>query len=252
MSDDATKDAVRIGRVDDGDGRVYGLVLRGSVGRLVFGLVVIALGLVFLLDELEIADASRALRWWPALALAWGLMMVTGLCCRRHVVAGLLVSFFSGWLLLERLDIVHRSPWDLWPVVLVVLGASMVIASLRGRASGAALEEGAATVRAFALWSGSTRKVVSPDFRGGEITAIMGGHEIDLRPARISGGPAVIDLFVWWGGVDLRVPADWKVSNETLALLGGVDDKTRAPEGDAKGHLVLKGLVVMGGVEVKN
>jgi len=237
---------------DDGRQAFYGVVLRGSVGRLVVGLGVIAFGVVLLLDQLEIADASSVLRFWPALALAYGLMMLTGVCCRRHLVAGLLVSVFSGWLLLERLDFVHHSPWELWPVVIVVLGASMVIAALRGPGSAARLEEGASTVRAFALWSGSTRKVVSEDFRGGEITAIMGGHEVDLRPARIAGGTAVIDVFVWWGGVDLRVPADWKVSNETLALLGGVDDKTRAPEGDAKGHLVLKGLVVMGGVEVKN
>jgi hypothetical protein len=68
----------------------------------------------------------------------------------------------------------------------------------------------------------------------------------------MAGGPAVIDLFVWWGGVDLRVPTDWKVTNEALALLGGVDDKTQAPEGEAKGHLVIKGLIVMGGVEVRN
>jgi predicted membrane protein len=239
-------------RQRDGVKLVYGVAVRGLAGRMIVGLIVAALGIVLLLDQLEIADASVVLRFWPALALAYGLMMLTGFCCRRHVTAGLLVSFFSGWLLLERLDVVHRSPWEFWPVVIVVLGASMVIAALRGPASAARLEEGASTVRAFAFWSGSTRKVVSEDFRGGEITAIMGGHEIDLRPAKIAGGTAVIDVFVWWGGVDLRVPADWRVSNETLALLGGVDDKTRAPEGEAKGHLVIKGLVVMGGVEVKN
>jgi hypothetical protein len=221
-------------------------------GRLVVGLVIVAIGAAFLLDELRIADASRVLRWWPVLTLVYGLMMLAGFCCRRHVAGGLLVSFFSGWLLLERLDVVHRSPWEFWPLVIVVLGASMVIAALRGPASAARLEEGASTLRAFALWSGSGRKVVSEDFRGGEITAIMGGHDIDLRPAKIAGGTAVIDVFVWWGGVDIRVPQDWKVTNGALALLGGVDDKTRAPEGEAKGHLVIRGLIVMGGVELRN
>jgi hypothetical protein len=79
----------------------------------------------------------------------------------------------------------------------------------------------------------------------------MGGHEIDLRPAKISAGPAVIDLFVWWGGVEIRVPPDWKVTNEALPLLGGVEDNTVAPQ-EARGHLILKGTVIMGGVEVKN
>jgi hypothetical protein len=34
--------------------------------------------------------------------------------------------------------------------------------------------------------------------------------------------------------------------------MGGVEDMTRAPAGEARGHLILKGLVLMGGVEVKN
>jgi hypothetical protein len=249
---DEEKGFVRVGRIAEGKHVVYGAVLKGAAGRLVVGLVVIAIGVVFLLNELEIVDARHVLRWWPALALAWGLAMLTGLCCRRNVTAGLIVSIFSGWLLLVRMGVVHRDPWDLWPVVLVILGASMVVAALRGPASAAKLADGASTLRAFALWSGATRKVVSEDFRGGEVTAIMGGHDIDLRPARIAGGPAVIDLFVWWGGVDIRVPPDWKVTNEALALLGGVDDKTRAPEGEAKGHLILKGLIIMGGVEARN
>lgn len=249
---DGEKKPVEVGRVVDGKHAVYGVVLRGITGRLVVGVVVIAIGIVFLLNELHIADARYVLRFWPALTLAWGLMMLTGFCCRRNVTAGLLVSFFSGWLLLLRLGVVERDPWDFWPLVLVALGATLVIAALRGPASAAKLADAASTLRAFALWSGATRKVVSEDFRGGEVTAIMGGHDIDLRPARISSGPAVIDVFVWWGGVDIRVPPDWKVTNEALALLGGVDDKTRAPEGEAKGHLIIKGLIIMGGVELRN
>ena len=50
----------------------------------------------------------------------------------------------------------------------------------------------------------------------------------------------------------IKVPADWKVTNEALPIMGGVDDKTRAPEGEVRGHLVLKGPIIMGGVEVKN
>ena len=224
----------------------------GITGRLVVGLIVVALGVVFLLDEMDFVAAKQVLRWWPVLALAWGLMMLTGLWCRRNVVAGLLVSLFAGWFLLLRLAVVQRDPWDFWPVVLVAIGASMVVAALRGPASAAKLADSASTLRAFALWSGATRKVVSEDFRGGEVTAIMGGHDIDLRPAKMASGAAVIDVFVWWGGVDIRVPADWRVSNESLALLGNVEDKTHAPEGETKGVLTLKGLIIMGGVELRN
>jgi hypothetical protein len=179
-------------------------------------------------------------------------MLLTGIGFRRHVAGGLLVTAFSGWFLLRTLGVISMSPGGLWPLVLVAIGGWIVVAAVRGPASTATREEGAATVNAFALWSGSTRKVVSEDFRGGEVTAIMGGHEIDLRRAGMASGTAVIDLFVWWGGVEIRVPENWKVTNEALALLGGVEDATRAPEGEVRGHLVLKGPVIMGGVEVKN
>ena len=232
-----------------GGGRELGFRL---TGRLVVGLLVVAVGIAFLLDNLDIADASDFLRFWPALTLAYGLAMLTGLLCRRQVPGGLLLTIFSGWLLLQRLAIVERGPWEFWPIALVVLGASMIYWTIRGPASAAALEKGASSLHAFALWSGSTRKVVSEDFRGGEVTAIMGGHEIDFRPAKMAGGTAVIDLFVWWGGVEIKVPEDWKVTNEALALLGGVVDKSRAPAGEVKGHLILRGPVIMGGVEVKN
>ena len=223
-------------------------------GRLVLGLVVIAVGVIFLLDQLHLANARELLRWWPGLTLAYGLMLLSGFCCRRSVTAGLLVSLFSGWLLLQRFGWIDRAPWEFfWPIVLLVVGSAMVIAALRGRSAPRDLESASGTFRAFALWSGSERKVVSEDFRGGEVTAVMGGHEIDLRPAKmVGGGPAVVDVFVWWGGVEFRVPPDWKVSHEPIALLGGIDDKSHAPEGEVKGHLIIKGLIIMGGVGVKN
>ena len=100
--------------------------------------------------------------------------------------------------------------------------------------------------------SGTERKIVSQEFTGGDVTAIMGGHDIDLRSAKAANGTCVIDLLVWWGGVDFLVPDDWKVSAEGLAIMGAIEDSTRAPSGEARGHLILRGLVVMGGVEVKN
>jgi predicted membrane protein len=221
-------------------------------GRLVFGLVVICLGVIFLLDQLHLAEARQLLRFLPVFPLLLGLMLLTGVGFRRHVAGGTVLCLVSTFLLLRALGWLDVRLWMLWPVALIVVGGWLVVASLRGPASRDSAEKSASTIEAFALWSGSSRKVVSEDFRGGEVTAIMGGHEIDLRPAKMASGTAVIDLFVWWGGVEIKVPADWKVTNEALPILGGVDDKTRAPEGEVRGHLVLKGPIIMGGVEVKN
>ncbi len=225
-------------------------------GRLVLGLVVIVMGVLFTLDNLGMADAGEILRWWPLALIAYGVTRLTGFCCRQIIVTGALFTLVGVWLLLHSLGYVRLGFWDLWPLLLVGLGASMVGGALRrsrtAAAGGVPGEEVSSTLSAFALWSGSVRKVVSQDFRGGDVTAVMGGHEIDLRAAKMPAGSAVVDLLVWWGGVDIRVPEDWRVSNEAFPFMGGIEDATKAPTGEVRGTLVLKGLIVMGGVEVKN
>jgi hypothetical protein len=221
-------------------------------GRLFLGLAIIALGVLFTLDNLGLAHAGAVLRWWPLLLLVYGLVRLSGFCCRRNLVVGGLFTLVGAWLLLHALGLVEQSLWDLWPVFLIALGVSMVLRAMSRQRGVGPGEDTSSSLNAFAFWSGIERKVVTQDFRGGDVTAVMGGHDLDLRPARIASGPAVIDLFVWWGGVDIRVPQDWKVSCEALPIMAGIEDQTRPPAGEAKGHLILKGLVVMGGVEVKN
>lgn len=229
---------------------------RPLTGRLVFGLVVIALGVLFTLDNLGLLEAGEILRWWPALLVAHGLTRLTGVNGRRSTVPGLIFILAGALLLLHEFGFVHVDPWDFWPVVLVVVGGSMVAGALR-RARGADAPVGPGTesdsaFSTFVMWSGIERKVSTRDFRGGDVTALMGGAEIDLRQAKMPGGRAVIDVTVMWGGVELFVPADWEVTVEALPLMAGVEDATRPPAGETGGHLVVKGLVLMGGVEIKN
>ena len=236
------------------DGRMSGPGLFGP-GRLVLGLIVIALGVLFMLDNLGLASAGDTLRWWPALIVLLGVSLMTGWGRRPHLASGALFTIIGALMLLHNLDLVHVAIWDLWPVLLILVGAALVTGTFRRhrlQRPPRASEDSSATLNAVAYWAGLSRKVVAQDFRGGEVTAVMAGQEIDLRPTRLADGRAVIDLFVWWAGVELRVPEDWTVSVEAQPILGAVVDETRAPIGETRGTLVLRGLVVMGGVEVKN
>jgi predicted membrane protein len=105
-------------------------------------------------------------------------------------------------------------------------------------------------IKAIAIMGGYRRMNNSQDFKGGELTAIMGGLEIDLREASIK-GEAVIDIFALMGGVEMRVPEDWLVIIEGFPFMGGFEDKTRPPKESTK-RLVIKGTAMMGGLEIKN
>ncbi len=106
----------------------------------------------------------------------------------------------------------------------------------------------------FAIMGGGDRIVRSQDFRGGEVTAIMGGFGIDLRGAAIARDSATVSVFTLWGGVDLKVPEDWNVSISGVPILGVFTNNARAfRQGDAAAKtLFVKGVAIMGGVEVKN
>ena len=220
--------------------------------QLVVGLIVIAVGVVMTLDNLQVIDASRYLRFWPAALVILGIVKIWH---SRDGMGGSFGGFLfvvvGAWLLLEQTALVQISFWDMWPALLVAFGVFLVwqgASSPRRRTSNASND----LISAIAVLGGVSRGNNSPAFRGGELTAVMGGCELDLRHAAID-GEAVIDVFALWGGIEIRVPEDWTVVSRITPILGGVEDKTRPPQAAASRHsLVLRGFVVMAGVEIKN
>src|SRR5690606_41737125 len=116
-------------------------------------------------------------------------------------------------------------------------------------AAGPGDQGGTPTCSDLAFWAGVERKVSTTSFRRADLTAIMGGIQMDFRNASIN-GEAVIDLFVLMGGVEIRVPPDWNVTNQIVAVMGGLQDHSTGPA-DSPHRLILRGFVVMGGAEVK-
>jgi len=115
------------------------------------------------------------------------------------------------------------------------------------------MADGAGTdnvVDVVAVLGGFERRVTTSDFRGGEITAILGGCELDLRESSIV-KEAVINVFATWGGINIKVPPDWTVVLNGTPLMGGFSEKTVTPPDGSK-RLVITGYAIMGGVEVRN
>lgn len=220
-------------------------------GRLALGLIVLAIGVLFTLDNLGVLDAHDYLRYWPSILIVYGLVRFAGACCTSDRLWGGLWVVVGGWLLLNELDIVSISIWKLWPLFLVFLGLSIMLRSVRGPQPPAAGTVSGDRLSAFAFMSGVDRTYTSPAFVGGEATAVMGGCQIDLRQAGLAGGTAVVDLFAFWGGIDLIVPGDWTVKNEAIALLGGVEDSRTQTAGVPSKQLIVRGYAIMGGIEIK-
>jgi predicted membrane protein len=106
-------------------------------------------------------------------------------------------------------------------------------------------------IHATAILGGFNRKCSSQQFRGGDLTAIMGGGKIDLRDAKIQADQAVLDIFTLMGGVEIYVPPDWNVEPRLTPILGNYSDR-RTPDKQGTQKLVIHGSSIMGGITVSN
>lgn len=224
-------------------------------GRMIFGTIVMVLGVLWTLDNLGIVDSGQILRWWPAVLVLVGIWRLVGVGGVPQRVSGAVFALVGTLLLLDRLDYFDFDLWDLWPIALIVIGFGLVTRHWWAGNATPAIDPGtdpSDRIEAFAFWSGVDRKPTSRAFRGGDITAVMGGADVDLRSASPVEGGAVLDLFVWMGGVEVFVPKDWRVVNEGTAIMGAFEDTREAPPQDTVKTLRLRGFVLMGGVEIKN
>jgi hypothetical protein len=221
---------------------------QGSFGRLLAGFVLLALGTLFLLDNLGWIDAERFFDLWPLILVFFG---ITRLMRPTRKGFGLFLVIFGLWLLLYNFDIFRQAPWDLWPLLLILLGGALIWQAMSpGRLSPGTEQGGYLT--ALAIVGGSRHRVVSKEFRGGEATAILGGCIIDLRDAAPGGDRAVLDVFALGGGIEILVSEHWQVDMRGRPILGGFADERTRIGVDPKHLLIVKGTAIMGGVAVKD
>ncbi|MFC4931146.1 LiaI-LiaF-like domain-containing protein [Massilia sp. GCM10023247] len=235
---------------------------RVVTSQVLMGVLVIAIGLLFLLDNLDIIEVRQALAFWPLVFIFAGVAKLLDTNSPNGYLVGLAGIGIGTAMILNRLGIIDFSWRAFWPLVLIAVGAMVVYRAMTGspaaRAGIAVVDDkdrmtGAddtATVDVTAILGGFERRVHSQDFRGGEVTAVMGGCTLDMRGASIR-GEAVINVFAFWGGVTIKCPPDWTIILQGTPIMGGFEEKTVSPPDSSK-RLVIRGYAIMGGVEVRN
>ena len=248
-------------------------------GRIVWGGILILLGVVYALDAFGVLTAGDILRYWPLILIGIGATKISRARFSSQRTAGFILVAIGGVFLLRTLHLVWFHSRDVWPAVFLLVGGFLVWQAVTRRQApvggggetspGERVLDGAreglassrngrvelgSVLNEFAFMGGGDRVVRAQDFRGGEITAIMGGFGIDLRGAAIAGDSATINIFTLWGGVDLKVPEEWNIVMSGAPILGVFTNSAKTfRQGDAAAKtLFVKGAAIMGGVEVKN
>jgi predicted membrane protein len=224
-------------------------------GRLATGLIFIVAGAVILARRAGL-DLPGWLFSWQMLLIAIGLVIGFK---KNFQVGGWIVPILIGCYFLVD-DIFHLGPFRMYifPIGVMIVGLIIIFKpagqrrefwnGFRGPRPPAETSEN--VLNASAIFGSVERRIISKDFKGGEITAVFGGTEIDLSQADIQ-GTVILDTTQVFGGNKIRVPQHWHVRTEVTAIFGGVEDRRFPSQNiDFEKVLVVKGLALFGGLEI--
>jgi len=95
-------------------------------------------------------------------------------------------------------------------------------------------------------------KILSQEFRGGRLTAVLSGVTVDLRDSVLSPEGATLSVRSTMSGIDILVPWDWDVVCDVDPECGGIDDEQVSLRPFRGGpQLRVVGTVVAGGLFVR-
>jgi predicted membrane protein len=223
-------------------------------GRIFWGLVLILVGVLFLLDRMGRLDFGDLIgRWWPLILVAAGLWHLISNEF-RDVVGGLFLIVIGAMFQLAKLEILGQSAWHyIWPALIIILGLWVLAGAFRQQTGPKIPISKEEALDAFAIFSGLERRIESQNFRGGKATALLGGIDLDFSQVRLAEGKASIELTAVLGGIDVRVPRHIRVELHGSPVLGGIEDNhlyTPGAEGDQT--LYIKATAILGGIEIKD
>ena len=219
------------------------------------GVVIIALGVILLLNQFGLLPRGIVLHFWPAVLIVAGIIkLVAGNNRGDRVVGAILIGVGAVWQT-NALGLTHITWGQAWPVFIILVGVLFILHSMSDHGDGNLKFASDPNAGSFYIFGGGERQVNSKDFRGSKMFAVFGGYEVDLTHADMQGSEAYVEANAVFGGGEIRIPTHWKVVVQGMGIFGGYNDKTHYIQTDPSAPvktLYVRGVAVFGGIEVKN
>jgi predicted membrane protein len=225
--------------------------------RPIIGVILVLTGLFLVLRNTGFFPGviSDIIFSWPMLLVAIGLVITLGSGGSKS--SGVIVMAVGAFFLIPH---IFRDAFDIdmfWPSIFIIVGAIFIFSKRHGWHSVTTTTGviGDDYIDYVNIFSGGERQIVSENFKGGKISAVFGGMELDLTQAKLATGSNVIEIACIFGGATLIVPDDWNILIQVTPVLGGFNDSRKLLPGrivDPTKQLIIKGAVVFGGGEIKS
>lgn len=231
-------------------------------GRRIFiGAILIIAGGLFLLKNLNLIDYNftHELFSFPSVFIFVGVLSF--LNSSKKWFGIVLIAVGSAMHLSRYYDIDFNA--FILPIILIGLGfmilvkhnrQKLVIPDLSSHGLGLDEEVRDDKLEVISIFGGSSKFFISEAFRGGNITSIFGGNEINLSGCKLAEGENIIDVVAIFGGTTIIIPKEWNVIVDVFPIFGGFGTKgKRDPMMVVEKDRVLriKGIVIFGGGEIK-
>ena len=192
-----------------------------------------------------------------------GIMMIIGLFIlinhNDSFLGVILVGIGGFWFLSRYADFPMRYYLsEYWPVLIILFGI-YIIFKRNGHSSITKENLGSESydidyIDEVAILGGGRKNINSQNFKGGKITTIFGGLDIDLHDSNLAEGQNYLEITAIFGGIDIIVPRDWKVIVNVTSIFGGYDDKRVLNANqvyESNKVLIIRGTVIFGGGNLK-
>ena len=98
--------------------------------RILWGLMLVGLGVLFLCERLDDIGLAMLWRFWPLILLVSGLIDVLAASCWKHIAEGMNQIVIGAWLF-----VCFEHLWGLtfsnsWPMLLIGVGLTIVLRGL--------------------------------------------------------------------------------------------------------------------------
>lgn len=224
------------------------------ISSVLWGVVLIAVGVVLALNAFEITRINLFFDgWWTLIIIVPSVIGLFTDYDKSGSIIGICIGVF---LLLCCQGVLNFGMfWKLLiPMIVVVIGVKMILGNLSGdkgeqvfkrlKAENGEIRNGAA------VFSGATLDYTGEVFEGAELEAVFGGMKCDLRNAVIQ-SDCVIHASAVFGGIDIYVPENVNVKVNSHSIFGGVSGKEHRNHPENSYTLYLNATCMFGGVEVK-
>lgn len=224
--------------------------------RAIIGIILVLVGIFLVMRNIGFFPSfiDNIIFSWPMLLVTIGLVITIGSSGGK--TSGIIVMAVGAFFLIPN---IFRETFDVnmfWPSIFIIIGIVFIFSKRKGWNSVSKTPQtGDDYIDYINVFSGGERQIISDNFRGGKVTAVFGGSEIDLTKATLSPGVSELELSCVFGGTTIIVPDNWNVKIDVVPVLGGFGDSRKLNPGrtiDTTKQLIIKGAVVFGGGEVKS